>query len=78
VSIVAVASRAVLPIVRGHRQRDLGCGFSLGSGAAEKRSRSRQDPGGLGAHSQNAAAARRKNLEVELVESHPELFSGPA
>jgi hypothetical protein len=76
-SVVAVVSRAVLPIVGGRRQRDLGGGFSLGSGAAEQRSRSRENPGGLGAHAQNAAAARRQDFEVELVEAHTELFSGP-
>ena len=50
VSEVAFVPRTVLAIVGGCRQRDLGCGFSLGSGAAQQGSRSRENPGGLGAH----------------------------
>jgi len=78
VAKVTVAPRALLPIMTRGCQRDLGSRLSLWSGAAQRRARSRQDAGGLGAHAQDAAAAGRQDLEIELVEAHAELFSGPA
>jgi predicted RNA-binding protein Jag len=37
---------------------------------------SRHDPGGLGSHAEDAAAARGQNLEIEVVQLDAELLSG--
>jgi hypothetical protein len=78
VSEVAIVARALLAVVGRSGQRNLGRGFSLRSGTAQGRPRSGQDSGRLGAHAKHAPAARGQNLEIELVEAHAKLFSGPA
>ena len=59
-------------------KRNLGSGFPLGSRASQKRSRRRQNPGGLGAHAQDASASRGQDFEVQLIEAHAKFFAGPA
>ncbi len=83
VSAVVAARAAVTPILAtratvvalsvgwsGERGR-LG-GLALRGGSAERLARCRDDPGGLRAHPEDAAAARGEDLEVEIVEPHPE------
>ena len=53
-----------------------GRGLALRRGAAERRARRGDDPGGLGAHAEDAAAARRQDLEVEVVELGAERLAG--
>jgi hypothetical protein len=77
-SEVAILTRALLAVMGGSGQRNLSCGFSLRSSTAQGRPRSGQDSGRLGAHAKHAPAARGQNLEIELVEAHTKLFSGPA
>ena len=69
-------ARTLLAVVGGSRQRHLGGGFPLGGRATQKRTWGGEDPGGLGAHTQDSPAARRQDLEVELVEAHAEFVSG--
>jgi hypothetical protein len=78
VAEVSLDTRAIFSVVGRGRKWNGGSGFALGRRTAKKRPRGRQDPGGLCAHSQDAAATRRQDLEVELVEAHTEFFAGPA
>ena len=48
----------------------------FGRGAAERGARRGHDPGGLGAHAQDAPAAGRQDLEVEVVELGTERLAG--
>jgi hypothetical protein len=50
----------------------------LGGCSAERRPRRGHDPGGLGAHPEDATAARREDLEVEVVEAGAERLSSVA
>jgi hypothetical protein len=63
-TVVQLAAR------RGQRR---GCrGVALGGGAAQGGTRRGNDPGRLGTHAENAAAAGRQNLEVQVVELRAE------
>jgi hypothetical protein len=70
--------RSFLTVVRGGRQRHLGGSLALWRAATERRSWRGQDPSGLGAHAQDAPAARGQDLEIELVEAYSKLVTGPA
>ena len=59
---------SVVAARRGSRQRRRGGGLALGSRSAQRRARRGDDPGRLGAHAEDAPAARRQDLEVEVVE----------
>jgi hypothetical protein len=78
VTEVSLDARAIFPVVCGSGEWNGGGGFTLGRGTTEERARSRQNPGGLCAHAQDAAAARRQDFEVELIKAHAEFFAGPA
>jgi hypothetical protein len=78
VAEVAVRAGPIVPVVSRGRKRNLGSGLSLRRGAAKRRPGSCEDPGGLGAHAEDAPAARGQDLEIELVEANTEFVSGPA
>jgi hypothetical protein len=78
VSEVAIRTGAIVAVVNRGGERNLGRRFTLRGSATERRARRGKHPGGLGAHAQDAPAARGQNLEIELVEAHSEFFSGPA
>ena len=67
---------SVVAARRGGRQRRGGGGLTLGRRSAQRRARRGDDPGGLGAHAEDAPAARRQDLEVEVVELRAEGLSG--
>src|SRR5450756_1695835 len=70
-----VAARAA---IHGAGERPRGGRLTLRRGAPERGARRGDDPGGLGAHPQNAPAARGQDLEVELVEADAKFLAGVA
>jgi len=78
VAEVTLDPRALFMVVCRGWYRNGGSGFTLGRGTTQERARRRQNPGGLCAHTQDAAAAGRQDLEVEFIEAHTEFFAGPA
>jgi hypothetical protein len=72
---VLAARTAVLSRGRGRERLRLS-GLALGGGATEGAARRGDDPGGLGAHAQDAAAALGEDLEVEVAEADPEQVAG--
>src|SRR5439155_17268480 len=69
-----IAEPAILPWL-GRRKRRGGRGLALRGGAAERRTRRGDDPGRLGAHPEDAPAARGQDLEVEVVQLDAELLA---
>jgi hypothetical protein len=75
---VTIRARSVISVVNRGGERNLGSSLTLRGGATERGARRSEDSGGLGAHAQDAPAARGQDLEIELVEAHSKFFSGPA
>jgi hypothetical protein len=71
---ISIAEAPVLAR-RRRRQGRAGSGITFRSGAAERRSGRGDDPGRLGAHAEHSAAARRQDLEIEIVQLDAELLS---
>ena len=61
---------------RRDREWDGGRGLALGGGPAERGARRGNDPGRLGAHAEDAPAAGREDLEVQVVELGTERLAG--
>jgi hypothetical protein len=71
-------ARPFFTVVGRGGERNLCCRFTLRGCATQQGARSRQDPGGFGAHAQHAPAAGGQDLEVEFVETNAELFPSSA
>jgi hypothetical protein len=74
---VAIRAWPIVSVVNRGGQRNLGRGFTLGRGAAERGAGSRKDSGRLGAHPKNTPATGGQDLEIEFVETHTKFVSGP-
>jgi hypothetical protein len=72
----AVVARAVVAWPGRWREWDGRGGFALRGCAAECRTGRSDDPGGLRAHAQDASAAGRQDLEVEVVQVRTEGLAG--
>src|SRR4029077_19711376 len=53
-----------------------GGSFALGGRSPGRRGGSGDDPGGFGAHAEDAPAARRQDLEVQVVQARAERLAG--
>jgi hypothetical protein len=75
-TIAAIPPRATVFTSRGRGERHRGRGFTLRSGPTKGLAGRGHDAGGFSAHAEDAAAAWREDLEIEVVELGPELVAG--
>jgi hypothetical protein len=76
--MISVAEAWPILAWRRRRQGLSRCGLALGGGPAELGPWRGHDPCRFGAHAEHPAAARREDLEIEVVEPDTERLPGVA